>query len=83
MVHSSEGKERVDGRRDSGILSFPGRKSLSSLEDKKQGMKDELESPPLLHRDCVTANQKRNSTKMLQGPICFCDGKEERRKGSF
>ena len=59
-------KERVDGRRDSGILSFPGRKSLSSLEDEKQVMKDELESPPLLLRDFVTAKQKRNGTKCFK-----------------
>lgn len=36
------------------------------LEDKKQGMKDELDSPPLLLRDCVTANQKRNGTKCFK-----------------
>ena len=69
-------KERFNRRRDSGILSFLERKSLSSLEDKKQGMKDKLESPPLLHRDGVTSNQRRNGTKMFQGHDRFYDGKE-------
>lgn len=69
-------KERFIRRRDSRILSLLGRKQLSSLEDKKQGMKDKLESPPLLHRDGVTSNQKRNGIKMFQGHIRFYDGKE-------
>lgn len=81
VVHCSEVEEEWSSMRGETLEFYLSQEGNSyQVWGTKSKVKDELVLPLILHRDCVTLNQKRNGTKMLQGHISFHDGKEEREE---